>query len=171
MAISCLKRSPCFDCFPFISCVFFHNFSPHNTTQRTHHTTRVSICFFWFSMFFHTHIHTHAHTRTSARATDRDLASGLSKNVCVNTRKNREICLKKGKSGETLSKARFDIDGKVVRLRQGGERLIEPCRSWFPPKFPHFHEKQMVRGIGNRVVLNLCSNFERVRSCGNLSSK
>ena len=24
----------------------------------------------------------------------------------------------------------------------------------------------MIRGIGNRVVLNLCSNFTRVRSCG-----
>ena len=55
--------------------------------------------------------------------------------------------MKKAKAGETLAKARFDIDGQIVRLRQGGERLIEPERSWFPPKFPSFSGKQMIRGI------------------------
>ena len=56
--------------------------SRHYTTHT--HTTRISMVFpMGISVFFHTH----AHTRTSARATDRDLASGLSKSVCVRTRK------------------------------------------------------------------------------------
>ena len=52
MAISCQKRRPCFDNFPVISCVFFtfsHLTTPHNT--HTHHTTRISLCFLWFSVF------------------------------------------------------------------------------------------------------------------------
>ena len=73
--------------------------------------------------------------------------------------KNREICLQKAKSGETLAKARFDIDGQIVRLRQGGERQIESYRSWFPPKFPSFPGKTNYWRTRKRVVLDLFSNF------------
>ena len=103
MAISCQKRRPCFVNFPNVSRVFVY-FSPHNTTQHTHHTTRISLCFLWFSVFFHTHNtaqHTHSqpHTRTHTctPATDRDLESGLSKCVSVNTRKNPRNMPEKGK--------------------------------------------------------------------------
>ena len=97
MAMSCQKRRPCFDNFPVISCVF-HIFSPHNTTQHTHHTTRISLCFLWFSGFstrtqYTTYTYTHTHTCTPA--TDRDLESGLSKS---NTRKNPRKMPEKGKA-------------------------------------------------------------------------
>ena len=88
------ELSQCFSCF---LCIF----SPHNTTQHTHHTTRISLCFLWFSVFFHTHNtsqHTHSqpHTRTHTctPATDRDLESGLSKS---HTRKNPRNLPEKGK--------------------------------------------------------------------------
>ena len=128
------SATPCLIVF-FLFLAFFPHFltSQHHTAHTIPHAF-ISVSF-GFSVFFH------AHTRTSARATDRDLASGLSKSVCVNTRNNREICLKRSKSGETLAKARFDIDGQIVRLGQDGERLIEPKRSWFPPKFPSFSGK------------------------------
>ena len=42
---------------------------------------------------------------------------------------NREICVKKAKSGETLAKARFDIDGQIVRLRRSGLEDSGRCSS------------------------------------------
>ena len=49
---------------------------------------------------------------------------------------------KKAKSGESLAKARFDIDGQIILLLgRSGERRIEPSGSWFPPKFPSFSGK------------------------------
>ena len=139
----------CFSCF---LCIF----SPHNTTQHTHHTTRISFCFLWFSVFFHTHntaqhtqSQTHTRTHTCTLATDRDLESGLSKS---HTRKNPGKCLKKAKSGETLARARADTDGQIVRLRRSGNRPIEPSGSWFPPKFPSFsRKKRMIRGLGHAL--------------------
>ena len=79
MSISCQRWSPCFDNFPNVSCVLCI-FSPHNTTQ---HTPILHACLwfsFGFSVFFHTRTHMHMQT-------DRYLACGLSKSVCVNTRK------------------------------------------------------------------------------------
>ena len=113
--------------------------SQHYTTHT--HTTRISLFPLVFSVFPHAHTHTHARTHTHTPATDHNLESGLIKSVCVNTRKNRKICLKKAKSGESLAKARFDTDGQIVRLRRSGERLIEPSGSWLPRSFPHFSQK------------------------------
>ena len=102
--------------------------------------------YLFISLYFYykysTHTRTHTRTHTCTPATDRDFESGLSESVCVNTRKNREICLKKAKSGETLAKARGDADGQIVRLRRSDDRPIEPFWSWFPPKFPSFSRKK-----------------------------
>ena len=98
----------------------------YNKKSTTQHTT-------------YTLTDTHTHTHTCTPATDRDLESGLSKS---NTRKNPRKCLKKAKSGESLAKARFDMDGQIVRLRRSDDRPIEPCGSWFPPKFPSFSRKK-----------------------------
>ena len=132
------KKRPCFDSFPNVSCVFSHFLtSQHHTTHTPYHT-HFSLFLVVFSVFPHAHSTQHTHSQTHTRthnntpATDRDLESGLSKS---NTRKNREICLKKAKSGESLAKARFDMDGQIVRLRRSGARPIEPSGSWFPPKF------------------------------------
>ena len=106
MAISCQKRRPCFDNFPVISCVF-HIFSPHNTTQHTHHTTRISLCFLWFSVFFphaHSTQHTHTRTHTCTPATDRDLQSDLSKS---NTRKIPRKMPEKGKARRISGEGSF----------------------------------------------------------------
>ena len=142
MAISCQKRRPFFDNFPVISCVF-HIFSPHNTTQHTPYHTHFSLFLVVFSVFPHAHStqHTqsqsHTRTHTCTPATDRDLESGLS----TTRGKTREICLKKAKSGESLAKARFHMDGQIVRLRRSGERRIEPSGGWFPPEFLSFSGK------------------------------
>ena len=100
----------------------------------------------------------HTRTHTCTPATDRDLESGLTKS---NTRKNPRKSLRRAKSGETLVEARFDIDGQIVRLRRSGEGRIEPCRSWFPPKFPSFSRKKAndLRTRA-RVVLDLFSNLK-----------
>ena len=144
VAIPCQRWRPCFDIFPmfsvffgflttwwpcFSACFIFHIYSflyifttniAQHSTQHTQYTT------------------THAHT-TCTPATDRDLESGLCKS---NARKNRQKCLKKAKSGESLAKARFDIDGQIILLLgRSGERRIEPSGSWFPPKFPSFSGK------------------------------
>ena len=145
MAKSCQKRDHVLRLFPMFL-VFLCIFSPHSTTHHTHHTTRISLCFLWFSVFFHTHNtaqHTHSqphtHNTHNTPATDRDLESGLSKS---HTRKNPGKCLKKAKSGETLARARFDIDGQIILLLgRSGERRIEPSGCWFPPKFPSFSGK------------------------------
>ena len=145
LTISCQERSHfclCPQCF-LSFCVFYHLTTLHNTHTHTH-TTRISLFplgFQCFSTRTHAHTCTHTHTHTHTPAIDRYLARGLRESVCVNTRKNREICLKKAKSGETLAKARFDIDGQIVRLRRNGERRIEPSGSWFPPNFPSFPGK------------------------------
>ena len=57
------------------------------------------------------------------------------------------------------------MDGQVVRLRRSGDRPIEPSGSWFPPKFPSFSRKK-ANDLRTRVrvVLDLFSNFKRVRS-------
>ena len=118
--------------------VFLCIFSPHNTTQHTHHTTRISLCFLRFSVFFH-NTQPHTHNTHNTPATDRDLESGLSKS---NTRKNPRKCLKKAESGETLARARADADRQIVRLRRSDERPIEPSGNWFPPNFPSFSRKK-----------------------------
>ena len=127
MAKSCQKRSPRFDNFPTVSRVFFCIFS-----LLCDHDLSLFYCpyLFTFLIFYYkksTTQHTiytihNQHTHTDTPATDRDLESGLCES---NARKNRQKCLKKAKSGESLAKARF---GQIVRLRQSGERLIEP--SW-----------------------------------------
>ena len=145
MAISCHKRSPCFDNFPNVFrvfCVFSHgvlvmfssrfivhiySFSSYFTTNTAQHSTQ------------HTHSQTHTLTHTCTPATDRDLESGLSKS---RTRKNPGKCLKKAKSGETLERARADVDGQIVRLRRSDDRPIEPSGNWFPPNFPSFSRKK-----------------------------
>ena len=97
---------------------------------------------FGFSVFS-THAHTHA------LATGCYLACGLSKSVCVNTRKNREICLRRaqrqGKSWWSIG-----TDGQIVRCAWREKRKTQwnhlvagSLRS-----FPHFQEKRMIRGIG-----------------------
>ena len=90
--------------------IFIH--FPHILLQKKHNTAH---------NIHNTQPHTRTHTDTPA--TDRDLESGLSES---NARKNLEKCLKKAKSGESLAKARFEIDGQIVRLRQSVERRIEP---------------------------------------------
>ena len=131
--------------FPNVSrvfCVFSHLTTPHNTHTIPHAFLAVSSCFQCFSTRTTPHnIHntqTHTHTHTCTPATDRDLESGLSKS---HTRKTHGKCLKKAKSGETLARARADIDGQIVRLRSD-DRPIEPSGSWFPPKFPSFSRKK-----------------------------
>ena len=92
MVFSCPKRRLCFDNFPNVSrvlCIF----SSHNTTQHTHHTTRISLCFLWFSVFFH-NTQPHTHNTHNTPATDRELESGLSKS---HTRKNPRNMPEKGK--------------------------------------------------------------------------
>ena len=99
-----------------------------------------------------------------APAIDRYLARGLSKSVCVNTRKKREICLKMATSGETLAKARFDIDGAN---RSSAAKWRKTNRTiWYlvPPSFPHFQEKTNDWRNRARVLLDLFSNFKRARS-------
>ena len=68
MAISCPKRSLCFDIFLMFSVFFFGFLSHHNTTQHT----SVPHAFLWFvlgfSVFFTTHKRTHMHTCTCNRA-------------------------------------------------------------------------------------------------------
>ena len=129
----------------FSACFIVHVF-PHILLQKstTQHITYTILN------------HTHAHTDTPA--TDRGLESGLSES---NTRKNREICLKKAKSGESLAKARGNADGQIVRLRRSGDRPIEPSGSWFPPKFPSFSRKKSndLR-IRQHIVLDLFSNLK-----------
>ena len=113
------KRDHVLTIFPMFL-VFLCIFSPHNTTQHTHHTTRISLCFLWFSVFFH-NTQPHTHNTHNTPATDRDLESDLSKS---HTRKNPGKCLKKAKSGETVARARADTDGQIVRLRRSDDRLI-----------------------------------------------
>ena len=113
---------PCFQPVLFSIFIYFLIFYyKYSTTQHATYT-----------------VHNHTRTHTCTPATDRDLESGLSES---NARKNLEKCLKKAKSGESLAKARFEIDGQIVRLRQSVERRIEPSVSWFPPKFPSFSGK------------------------------
>ena len=110
-------------------CVFYH-YTTHT------HNTRISL----FSSGFHcfsTRTHMRAHTHTC----NRPLSCAWFESVCVNTRKNHEIRLKKAKSGETPVEARFDFDGQIVRLRRRGERRIEPSGSWFLLKFLSFRGK------------------------------
>ena len=149
--------------FPVIFVYFLT--SQHHTTHTPYHT-HFTLFPLVFSVFPHaqhhttytlttTHTHTH-HTHTPA--TDRDLESGLSKS---HTRKNPGKCLKKAKSGESLAKARFGIDGQIVRLRRSDDRPIEPSSSWFPPKFPSFSMKKANDlGTRARVVLDLFSNLK-----------
>ena len=67
--------------------------------------------------------------------------------------------LKKAKSGESLAKARFDIDGQIILLLgRSGERRIEPSGSWFPLKFPSFSGKS---GLICRTENALFSNFSQ----------
>ena len=145
MGVSCVDAS--YEPLSLSSFVFLYFLTSQHYTTHTH-IPHAFLFFSWFSVFFHTHTHARTHTR----AIDCDLESGLIKSVCVNTWKNREICLKKTKSGESLAKARFDIDGQIVRLRRSGERLIEPSGSWFSPKFPSFFtKKRMIRGLGHAL--------------------
>ena len=144
VAIPCQRWRPCFDIFRMFS--VFLDFS--RLDDHVFQPVLFSI-FIHFFIFFTTNIAqhstqhtqyttTHAHT-TCTLATDRDLESGLSES---NARKNLEKCLKKAKSGESLAKARFDIDGQIILLLgRSGERRIEPSGSWFPPKFPSFSGK------------------------------
>ena len=109
--------------FPLFLVFLYFLTSQHYTTHTTPHA------FLWF-FFWVFSVFPLAHTRTCAPATDRDLASGLSKSVCVNTRK----AVKYARAGQSQGKLWW-------RLRQSGERPIEPSQSWFPPKFPSFSGK------------------------------
>ena len=125
---------------PYLCISSYFTTQKHNTAHNIHNTQP------------------HTRTHTDTPATDRDLESGLSES---NTRKNREICLKKAKSGESLAKARGNADGQIVRLRRSGDRPIEPSGSWFPPKFPSFSRKKSndLR-IRQHIVLDLFSNLK-----------
>ena len=120
---------------------FFHIFSPHNTTQHTHHTHAFLSVSSGFSVFPHAHStqHTHSQTHTRTPATDRDHESGLSKS---HTRKNHGKCLKKAMSGETLARARADADGQIVRLRRSDDRQSNHLVAGSLPIFPRFQGKK-----------------------------
>ena len=123
-----------FPMFPVIFCIF--SLRCNLDLSLFYFQYLFTFLIFYYKKAQHSTQHTHSQTRTLTHtctpATDRDLESGLCKS---NTRKNPRKCLKKAKSGESLAKARFEIAGQIVRLRQSGERLIEPSGSWFPPKF------------------------------------
>ena len=145
VAIPCQRWRPCFDIFPNVFCVFWisHDLMTMFFSLLYFPYLFISSYFYYkYSTAQHAtytiHNHTHAHT-TCTPATDRDLESGLSES---NARKNLEKRLKKAKSGESLAKARFDIDGQIILLLgRSGERRIEPSGSWFPPIFPSFSGK------------------------------
>ena len=118
--------SHCFSCF----CVFAHDFRP------CFQPVLLSIFMYFFIFYYKKAQHSTQHTQnttthTCTPATDRDLESGLSTS---HTRKNPRKCLEKAESGESLARTRADTDGQIVRLRQSGERRIEPSGSWFPPE-------------------------------------
>ena len=142
--------SQCFSCF----FVYFLT-SQHHTTHTPYHT-HFSLFPLVFSVFQHaqhrttytlttTHTHTHMHTCHWPWSWEWFEYEPHAENP--------RKCLKKAKPGESLARARADTDGQIVRLRQSGERRIEPSGSWFPQKFPSFsRKKRMIRGIGNVLL-------------------
>ena len=149
--------------------VFLHILSPYNTTQHTHPYQTHFFFSSEFSVFFHTHTGTRmlalARTHTHTPAIDRYLARGLSKSVCVNTRKSRELCLKKAKCREKLwrmlvsiSTGKSFVCGEVAK-DESNHLVAGSLRS-----FPHFQEKANDWRTRARVLLDLFSNFKRARS-------
>ena len=128
--------------------------------------------YFFISLYFYykysTHTtRTHTRTHTCTPATDRDLESGLSESVCVNTRKTSENAWKRQSQGKLWRRLVAMLTGKSfvcgeVTTDQSNHFGAGSLRSFF--RFQG--KKRMIRGIGNRVVLDLFSNLKLVRSCG-----
>ena len=93
-------------CLVLILVCHIFGFSASFQGRRRRHIVRVvPVVFQCFSP--------HVHTCTNAPATVSDLESGLSE-TCVSTRKDVNYACAGQKSGKTLAKVHFDIDGQIV---------------------------------------------------------